>query len=102
MAIPESAGDEHRGIVKILEFVAEYVGGDSKPLNPADSVLDQDSNTGFSGILLFDSLGKFLGSGLSLRHGHAMIGILLVVTFKAQINSLSDGNRNVFGRGVFP
>ena len=101
MVIPESAGDEYGLVVKVLKFVAEYVGSYPKPLDAADGVLDQDSDSGFSGILFFNSLGKFPGSGLTLRHGHRMVRILLSVSFKAQVDSLSDSNRNISGRSVF-
>ncbi|KKT00915.1 MAG: hypothetical protein UV78_C0073G0016 [Parcubacteria group bacterium GW2011_GWA2_43_17] len=39
MVILESVGNEHRLAITILKLVAEYIGGDPKPLNSADCVL---------------------------------------------------------------
>ncbi|PIR97203.1 MAG: hypothetical protein COT91_02610 [Candidatus Doudnabacteria bacterium CG10_big_fil_rev_8_21_14_0_10_41_10] len=83
MVIPESARYEHRGVIKVLKFVAEYISGDSEHLNPADSVFNQDSDSGFLVVLFFDSLGKFAGSGISNRHGYGMNRALLFVSLKS-------------------
>ena len=68
MIIPKSTGYKHCGVIKIFEFVAEYICGDSKPLDASNSMLHKDSDAGLFAVLFFDSFREFSCSRFSDWH----------------------------------
>lgn len=98
MVIPESAGDQYHGIVKVLAFVAEYIRRDAESFQAANRVFHEHPDVRFSLIPFLDRLRKFPGSWFPLRHGYAVIGILCLVSLEAQVHMLFDVSGNELGR----
>ena len=86
MIVPESAGNDHRPVVRVLLLVAEYVGDDVEPLDAPDGVLHEYPDAAFATILFFESLAQWSSFGLFPRHGHGVAGEFLKESLKPRIH----------------
>lgn len=102
MIIPEPAGNEHRGIVKPLLTVAEYLGDDPEPLDAADCVLYEYPDTRFLPVPLLLGIGHIVGTGLAEGQGKTMKRILGIESFESKIAMYFHRRRDCAGRCLRP
>jgi len=86
MIVPESAGNDHRPVVRVLLLVAEYVGDDVEPLDAPDGVLHEYPDAAFATILFFESLAQWSSFGLFDGYRHGVAGEFLKESLKPRIH----------------